>query len=34
MKRTLEHAIMIIIALLLSIGFTGQHPSHAKRNCR
>ena len=30
MNRTLEHTTMIIIALLLSIVFTGQHYSHAE----
>ena len=30
MNRILERAIMIIIAMLLSIGFTGQRPSHAQ----
>ena len=30
MNRILERAIMIIIALLLSISFTGQQPSHAQ----
>ena len=30
MNRTLERTTMIIIALLLSIGFTGQHHSHAE----
>ena len=30
MNRILERAIMIIIALLLSINFTGQQPSHAQ----
>ena len=30
MNRTLERTTMIVIALLLSIGFTGQHPSHAQ----
>ena len=30
MNRTLERTVMIIIALLLSIGFTGQHHSHAE----
>ena len=29
MNRTLERTTVIIIALLLSIGFTGQRPSHA-----
>ena len=30
MNRILERLIMIIIALLLSIGFTGTIPSHAQ----
>ena len=30
MNRTLERTTVIIIALLLSIGFTGQRPSHAQ----
>ena len=30
MNRTLERTTMIIIALLLSIAFTGQHHSHAE----
>ena len=30
MNRILERTTMIIIALLLSISFTGQHPSHAQ----
>ena len=34
MNRTLERTTMIIIALLLSIGFTGQHHSHAEAPLR
>ena len=30
MNRILERTTMIIIALLLSTGFTGQRPSHAQ----